>query len=73
LTDHLISRYYFPISRTTPVSVTDILDLVKPVGMLKAANSSAHDITHDDIWLALLLMKEVNVADGKHWEKLALL
>jgi hypothetical protein len=30
-------------------------------------------MTHDDVWLALLLMKEVDVANGKQWEELAVL
>ena len=41
--------------------------------MLKEANSLAHDITYDDVWFALLLMKEADLADGKQWEKLAVL
>jgi hypothetical protein len=64
---HWIVPSHLPISRTTPISIIDLLDLVK------GANDSAHDMTHDDVWLALLLMKEVDVANGKQWEELAVL
>lgn len=39
--------------------------------MLKDANSLAHDVTYDDIWLAIQLMKKTNVEDGEKWEKIA--
>lgn len=61
------------ITRTAPIPITDLLELIKPMGALKNANSLAHDITYDDIWLAIMLMKEANFADGERWEKLAAL
>lgn len=72
--DRLFHLYkLFSNFRTTPILINDFLDLINPINVLKNANSLARDITYDDVWLALLLMKEADVADGKRWEKLAVL
>jgi hypothetical protein len=71
--DDLTSRILSTTRFGTPISVIDIFDLINPKGTLKDANSSAHDIGYNDIWLAILLMKEDDLAVGERWEKLAAL
>ena len=58
---------------TTPISITELLNLIDPVRTLKDANSLAHDISLNDIWQAVLLIKEVDLANGEQWEQLAIL
>jgi hypothetical protein len=42
-------------------------------GTLKVANASAHDISFDDAYMALDLMKQEDVEKAKHWQDLAML
>ena len=59
--------------RITPILITDLLNLINPVGNLKDANSLAHDISYSDVWQAISLMKEVGFENGEQWERLAVL
>ena len=60
-------------SSQTAISTSDLLDLINPAAILKDANSLAHDLMLGDLWLAIVILKELDLTNGEQWEHLAVL
>ena len=50
----------------------DLLNILNPDGILQGANAIAHDITFDDVRLALEILRGTDVKAAQDWEHLAI-
>lgn len=55
---------------TSSLDANQVLTLVNPDQVLATANKDVHDITYDDIFTALEILKKENPAGAEAWEQL---
>jgi len=54
------------------ISIDDLLHIIEPSSVLKLANATAHEISFNDVFRALIAMRRADSSNGIVWTNLCM-